>query len=429
MSAEEPKCSCCHLRQKTLYCPACLHEGINLHNEALKDIQAQINALITRSTFTIDSPSVSSHTRTPQLHKLNDWRRLRAEVAEKEQRCCGLRERIAERERAIGNSRNVKASGNIAKRRSNLRAVPSSEPRIRFAIQHCQSEQHATAYHIINARRVLVQEAVAVFGLNKRPKGEWAIAGIVLPAPDAFRLYPSTHINAAISHVIHLLTLVTSYLSITLPFTPIPQPPFESKHIGRPLMKANTPFVSTTKWRDKNVLWMSSTASVVSKGKSRNSLSASKILPQSNMSALLANSIAKHRQFLTSFALLSYSVSYLAWSQGVQGIGIREEEEYREESDEETAQRSQPVNPNTILISATSILELIHSLSVSPGLGQRAHEPGTNKVVRHLGFGLDVAKVVQNVISAEEHRWGTKQGEGSGEDLSEGWDLLDPEPS
>ncbi|WWC68923.1 uncharacterized protein I206_102859 [Kwoniella pini CBS 10737] len=343
MSAEEPKCSCCHLRQKTLYCPACLHEGINLHNEALKDIQAQINALITRSTFTIDSPSVSSHTRTPQLHKLNDWRRLRAEVAEKEQRCCGLRERIAERERAIGN------------------------------------KQHATAYHIINARRVLVQEAVAVFGLNKRPKGEWAIAGIVLPAPDAFR--------------------------------------------------SNTPFVSTTKWRDKNVLWMSSTASVVSKGKSRNSLSASKILPQSNMSALLANSIAKHRQFLTSFALLSYSVSYLAWSQGVQGIGIREEEEYREESDEETAQRSQPVNPNTILISATSILELIHSLSVSPGLGQRAHEPGTNKVVRHLGFGLDVAKVVQNVISAEEHRWGTKQGEGSGEDLSEGWDLLDPEPS
>ncbi|WVQ63044.1 uncharacterized protein L199_001195 [Kwoniella botswanensis] len=356
-NALPPRCPCCHQQQHPLYCAACLREGIALHNEALKNIQAQIDSIIANAAILLNGSQNSTSSRNI-IRGQNAWRTVRAEMDEKEQRCAELRRAIRNRESKIET----------------------------------------------------IREAVNVFGLKKKSIGEWTIAGLTLPSPDALRL-----------------SLITSYLSITLPFTPTPPPPFESRHIGRPTMKANTPFVGTTKWRDKNVLWMSSTASIASKLKSRSSLSASKVFAQPNISGIIAKSMNKHRQFLTSFALFSFSVAYMAWSQGVQGIGIPDGQDYRDDSDEDNPSRTASINPDSILISATSILELIAAMSSSHDLGRRTHEPGTSHVLRHLGFGLDVAKVVQSVLSSEENRWGVKPTEGSGEDLSEGWDLLDGE--
>ncbi|WVW79679.1 hypothetical protein I302_101648 [Kwoniella bestiolae CBS 10118] len=419
MINQTPECPCCQQRQHPLYCAACLREGIALHNEALKNIQAQIDSIVAKATSTLGGPPQSTASISTQKG-LTAWRLLRAELDDKERRCADLKRLIRQREN------NILTGDALHQRRSNLetlRSSPSPEITLKNAIKRCEDEQRTASYHIVNARRVLVREAVNVFGLSKGAVGEWTIAGLTLPSPDALRLYPSTHVNAALFHTIHLLALITSYLSINLPFSPTPPPPLESRHVGRPSMKANTPFVGTTKWRDKNVLWMSSTASVASKLKTRSSLSASKIFAQPNISAIIAKSTNKHRQFLTSFALLSFSVAYLAWSQGVQGIGIRDGQDYPDDSDEDDPK--QPTNPDSVLISTTSILEMIAALSTSPDLGRRTHEPGTNHVLRHLGFGLDVAKVVQSVLSSEEKRWGVKPANGSGEDLSEGWDLLD----
>ncbi|WRT65389.1 uncharacterized protein IL334_002332 [Kwoniella shivajii] len=380
MASVPPKYPCCHLQLHNLYCSACLQEGINLHKEALKNIQGQIDAIVSKSKDLLAGVKQPSSSRNTPTRGIYAWKHLRSEVAEREKRCAKLKGKIIINDQTIST--------------------------------------------------VLIKEAISVFGIRKNSVGEWTIAGLNLPSPDAFRLYSSTHINAALLHSIHLLALITAYLSVTLPFTPTSPPPYESRHIGRQVMKANTPFVSTTKWRDKNVLWMSSTASIASKIKSRKSLSASKLFSQPNISAIIAKSMTKHRQFLTSFAVLSFSVAYLAWSQGVPGIGIREGEgeEYRDESDDDNPRptsRAASVNPDSVLISATSILELIAAVAISPELGHKAHEPGTSRSVRHLGFGLDVAKVIQSVLSADENRCGIKPAEGSGEELSEGWDLLD----
>jgi hypothetical protein len=123
------------------------------------------------------------------------------------------------------------------------------------------------------------------------------------------------------------------YLSIELPYLPF----------GRTITP-NTPHVNTTAFRQAS-LWFS-------------------------------KKTAKHRAFLTAFALLCHSIAYLAYTQGVSGIV------------------------------PTSILELLVALSESPTLGVRSHAPGTNQI-RHLGFSLDVKEVVASVLrdSPAESEW------------------------
>lgn len=77
------------------------------------------------------------------------------------------------------------------------------------------------------------------------------------------------------------------------------------------------------------------------------------------------------------------------------------------------------------LVAPTSILELISLIAVSPTLGLRAHEPGTSDTLRHMGFGLDVKRVVRAVFKAEKAQWGVRGGEDGQEQLSEGWDLME----
>ncbi|WVF66733.1 hypothetical protein IAT40_001475 [Kwoniella sp. CBS 6097] len=523
-----PRCPWCQLQQHPLFCTSCLQESISMYKKTLRNIRTAIDESTQKSKILLAGGQVVQATPSPgpipRLKALalagpsrgvNAWRQLRADVADKERRCAQLKKDIAEREARISRARTAVAESSITLRRANLFKVKSqSSPVIALQndIKRYRIRQAEVSSKILKARSVLVKEAVAIFRIRQRSTGEWEIATLVLPSPEAFRLFPSVNINAALSHTIHLLSLLTTYLSITLPFIPTPPPPLEKRHIGRPLMRANTPFVGTTKWRDRNVLWMSSTASIASKVKtsstgsrdsrksikanppqgsmamatstllsmtSNMSLQSSKLFaaqPQPSITAVLEKSMNKHRQFLTSFALLSFSVAYLAWSQGVMTVGIldrggdgenlrakdkdrnKDKDKDKEDSDDENPymfngfskprppSRTQsrqsstptptptptPSNSNSnsnssTMISATSILELIAALAGSPGLGRKTHEPGTSHVVQHLGFGLDVAKVVQSVLSAEEGRWGTRKDDGSGEELSEGWDLLDAE--
>lgn len=246
-------------------------------------------------------------------------------------------------------------------------------------------------------------------------------------------------------HTLHLLSLLTTYLSVSLPFEPTPPPPLNLPHVGRPLMKASTPFLGTTRWREKWVLWMSSTAaSLEAKKKSRIKAESPSIAqsignlsifqshetsPTSQLSSnTLAKTLAKHRHFLTAFALLSHSIAYLAWTQGVDGIGLQEsaratpgEEDEEDESQSITPDQSRSATPiqRRSLIPPTDILNLLSLISTSSSLGRRSHEPGSGPglTLRHMGFGLDVSKVVQSVLDAEG-------GDGLDE-VGEGWDMLE----
>ena len=258
--------------------------------------------------------------------------------------------------------------------------------------------------------------------------------------------YPSSQINAAIMHTLHLLSLITSYLSVSLPFEPTPPPPLNLPHVGKPLMKASTPFLGTTRWREKWVLWMSSTAaSLDSKKTTRPKAEGPSIAqsiadlsifqshessPTSQLSSnTLAKTLAKHRHFLTAFALLSHSIAYLAWTQGVDGIGLQESTRspVGDEDDDDEGQGSTPDPSRSAtpvskrsLIPPTDILHLLILLSTSPSLGRRSHEPGSEPglTLRHMGFGLDVSKVVQSVLDAEG-------GDRLDAEVGEGWDMLE----
>lgn len=198
-------------------------------------------------------------------------------------------------------------------------------------------------------------------------------------------VHRSTRINAALAHVLHLLSLMTRYLGVDLPFYPVQQ----RAHVGRPRMKANIPFIGTTRFHDEPVLWMSSTARVDTADKPKTQI--------------------KHRRFLTAFALLAHSVAYLAHTQGTTGVGIPID--------------SQPSTAHDARIPVWSILHLIDALAESPLLGGFSHEPGSLRSAPHMLYGLDVVKVVGSIIRSEERRWGSHKLDAS--DLSEGWDLME----
>lgn len=224
-------------------------------------------------------------------------------------------------------------------------------------------------------------------------------------------------INAALVHTVHLLSLLTGYLSISLPFVPLWPPPLELPHVGRPVMVPNLPLVNTKKYREKHPLWMSSTAPAIAKSRKGGYVP----LKGSALASVISRSYHKHRNTLTAFALLAHSVAYLAYTQGVGGIGIPNRYAERESDDDD--EYPLPA-PSGVLVSATNVLELIALTAESSDLGVRAHEPGTTQTMKHLGFTLDVAKVVEKVLSAESARWGGIPG-AEKEELSEGWDMLE----
>lgn len=145
--------------------------------------------------------------------------------------------------------------------------------------------------------------------------------------------YPSASINAALVHTVHLVTLITEYLSVELPYVPVDR-----------TISPNVPHINSSTFRQAT-LWFSK------KGD-------------------------KYDAFLTAFALLSHSVSYLAYTQGVNGIP--------------------PTNP----------LELLVAMTESPTLGFRSHAPGTDQL-RSLAFSLDVKHVVASVMreAPDESEW------------------------
>jgi hypothetical protein len=112
----------------------------------------------------------------------------------------------------------------------------------------CSQQLAALSDTIARARVGLIQELVEVFdvvqvggrpavGGMKGAKGEWSIGGLILPVPGDVRRkrhipppsgnlpcsplslgYPAQYINAAVTHTIHFINLLSFYLGVKLPF-------------------------------------------------------------------------------------------------------------------------------------------------------------------------------------------------------------------
>ena len=72
---------------------------------------------------------------------------------------------------------------------------------------------------------------------------------------------------------------------------------------------------------------------------------------------------------------------------------------------------------SSILIPASSVLQLLYALARSKNLGIRSHEPGTGPLY-HLGFSLDVRRVVIASL-------GSEFGGMDAAEPSEDWDMVD----
>ena len=352
------------------------HDSVSSHLHFAQTLRSQCAAALARSD------TLLGHSNKGVV----SWRQLRAQVASKEREVTQLRQKFEARSERLRQRKCNQCARLIAvtvqtrpPRDDLIRSIMTVNIR-RAAVERIDKLSEDLGKRILHARRVLVREAIGIFGVHQDSLRMWQIAGLRLPCPEKMKselripnqslisASPVVDINAAMVHLIQLVNLLTRYLSITLPFTPW----FPGiAHVVRPVLRANQPFLNTTRHRDKAVLWMSST---ISKRDSK--------------------STQKHRQFLTAFALFAHSVAYLAWSQGVDGICVESEQ-----------------SVSAVRVSATSVLQLLSELCQSPRLGQRAHEPGTT-LLAHLGFSLDVNHVVDAVLRHEE-------------DAEQGWDLVD----
>ena len=57
----------------------------------------------------------------------------------------------------------------------------------RRVVQHVTKRADDVGKRILHARRVLVQEAIGIFGVQQDKKKVWRIAGLSLPGPEQMR--------------------------------------------------------------------------------------------------------------------------------------------------------------------------------------------------------------------------------------------------
>ena len=126
-------------------------------------------------------------------------------------------------------------------------APPPPPTPLESSISKDSQQLAALSDTIARARVGLIQELVEVFdvvqvggrpavGGMKGAKGDWSIGGLILPVPGDVRReyhvpplanlvrpsrflgYPAQEINAAVTHTIHFINLLSFYLGVKLPF-------------------------------------------------------------------------------------------------------------------------------------------------------------------------------------------------------------------
>lgn len=204
MRSHGETCTAGHVFKKGTFTPSSswvasyLYPSVNGHTAISHDLAGQVATARRHAERLLAGPIESQK---GPLAGAEEWRELRANVSAAEARVAGLRARIAkateDAERGqfvvlLANSRLARAStpatSSIRARRETLEAAIKSVPSVadmNARILAVRQQQREVGKRIIQARKVLVREAVDVFGVQ-RNKG-WEIAGLELPAPDLFR--------------------------------------------------------------------------------------------------------------------------------------------------------------------------------------------------------------------------------------------------
>jgi len=166
-----------------------LTNSIATHRQLFRGLEAQRTGSVTRAARILDSGSKRG---------ITDWRRMRAQVADTARRCEFLRAAVVGIEQDIATGE-PSSSGttlipavtvrNLSPRKDALERARLQNPaeEVRSAIRAVKGQQADVARKTLHARKVLVRETIAVFGVQQRLSSEWEIAGLALPPPDAMR--------------------------------------------------------------------------------------------------------------------------------------------------------------------------------------------------------------------------------------------------
>ncbi|KAG8902529.1 hypothetical protein FRB99_004364 [Tulasnella sp. 403] len=135
-------------------------------------------------------------------------------------------------------------------------------------------------------------------------KGEWSIAGLVLPVPGDLRRYPPDYVTAAVVHTLHFVRLLTFYLGVKLPFEVTWSGGMPG--VGQPTIAAGsgTDRGGWATWTTPYPLYLTSdTPSSDSTGSSSQS-SSQRTKPSID-------------SFTTALCMLNYNIAYLSHTQGL----------------------------------------------------------------------------------------------------------------
>jgi len=346
---------------------------------------------------------------TRELTTIDNSRQIRAEIVGLEERITEVRketQRIRDAHAAAG-ERVAKLKASTAERRKNLaiaRAFPV--PSQASSLQSFHSGLSQINENLAHTRKILVEELLDVFdvvevggrpslGGTKGTKGEWMIGGLVLPVPGDMRRYPPEHINAALTHTLHFLGLLTFYIGVKLPFEVTWSG--DAVGVGVPYLSAGkgTDSGGWARWSVKHPLHVLSPSPSMSSG-------------NGSAGSGTSSSSSQTSSFTTALTMLLYNTLYLCHTQ------------------------SQPVP----LSQSGEILRNLWALCCTPELGRRSHQTGpglTLELPTPPSFTVDFTQLLQVTSSGpvrrKERRYlrrtphDPEERDGEAED----WDLIDGE--
>ncbi|KAF8523335.1 UV radiation resistance protein/autophagy-related protein 14 [Hysterangium stoloniferum] len=396
------ECSNCQLLQRKFYCQNCLKTHLRDARSTIQHIAAERSANVERAAR--------------ELTTIDKSRQIRAEIAGLEERITEVRketQRIRDAH-AAARERVAKLKASTAERRKNLVAaraflVPSqsSQSSQSSSLQSFHSGLSQINENLAHTRKILVEELLDVFdvvevggrpslGGTKGTKGEWMIGGQVLPVPgDMRRRYPPEYINAALTHTLHFLSLLTFYIGVKLPFEVTWSG--DAVGVGTPYLSAckGTESGGWARWSVKHPLHIPPSSPSMSSGNG------------STGSGTSASS-SQTPSFTTALTMLLYNTLYLCHTQ------------------------SQPVP----LSQSGEILRNLWALCCTPELGRRSHQTGPGLALEPPtppSFTVDFTQLLQVTSSGPVQRKKrrslrrTAHGPEERDVEADDWDLIDGE--
>ncbi|KAI5118893.1 hypothetical protein M0805_002809 [Coniferiporia weirii] len=242
------ECNNCEQTRRDFICASCLGRDLRDHRSALVHLTTERDALVAKATEALgpleeardrraDVASLRSRLDDIQTHT----KLLRGDNENTRERIITLRSAITTRRQTLDDAYRTTAGpspprtptptppGGHPRKRRPTPPRKSQNDQMQALIYECTQAHLVLQDALARARQGLVQELVDVFavvevggrpasGVRAATHGEWAIGGLVLPVPGDMRRYPPAQINAALTFTIHFLGLLTFYLGTRLPF-------------------------------------------------------------------------------------------------------------------------------------------------------------------------------------------------------------------